>query len=441
MASEPSPTGPAAIAGAETEPVPGRDLVDRATTALDAAGVRWCRLRDRGSSLEEDLLVAGEDLPVARRALASTGFHERRHPGRGTHRAFIAYDEALDAWLKLDVVTDVAFGRWQEWPTDLEAGWLERRAPGPDGPRLAPDDAFWALLLHETLDRDTGVRRLDELRRLAASARPDGPGARVAAGPARDPIPSWIIEMAARGEASSTAILAMEVRRCFERRARVPTQVRRLRSRLIRRIDRRDPPFVRSGITVALLGPDGAGKSSLTTRIGAGGPIPVRSVYLGLYGGGRGGANGAGRRVRGLGTARRLLAMWRGGAIGWLQARRGRIVVYDRHPYDARLADGARGLGRLRRALLGRALPSPDVVVVLDAPAEVLVARKAEHPIERIEAQRRRYLDLAARLPGSTVVNVEGPIDEVARRVTSIVSAHLAARSDGPVTTRNAGRR
>jgi thymidylate kinase len=123
--------------------------------------------------------------------------------------------------------------------------------------------------------------------------------------------------------------------------------------------------------------------------------------------------------------------MWRGWLSGAWNVRRGRLVVFDRHPYDARLGDGGRGPGRLRRAILGRSLPRPDVVIVLDAPADLLVARKAEHPVERIEDQRQRYLALARDLPATAVVDVSRPLEGVARRITAIAWGTLDARKGG----------
>jgi hypothetical protein len=375
--------------------------------ALDLADVTWCRLRERGDGDEDDLLVAPDDLGVARRTLAGLGFRERRHAGHGRHRAFFGYDPAADRWPKIDVVTGLDYGRWQEWRTTLAPGCLERRERGSeesDGPRLAPDDAFWTLLLHETLDRPGGaIRRLDRLRALAGVARVDSPGALVAG--AMLPggwSPDRVIETMATGDEAAVAALGRAFVVGTSRRRPLEVRLRRAIARILRRLDHLDPPFVRRGLTVALLGPDGAGKSSLATRLGQGGPMSRRTVYLGLYGGPRHVARGpgvAGRparsRIPGLGLARRLTAMWRGWLAGWWQARRGRLVIFDRHPYDARLADRPAGSSRLRRAILGHALPAPDAVVVLDAPAELLYARKPEHSIERVEAQRAAYLDLA----------------------------------------------
>jgi thymidylate kinase len=418
----------------------GLDPFARAGQALDDAAVRWLRLRDRAGGMEDDLLILPVDLAAARLVLAGVGFREVRHPGRGSHRAFFGYDEATDGWPKLDVVTGLDFGRWQEWRTDLAEGVVARRERGSDGARPASDDAFWTLLLHELLDRPGAIpHRADRLRELAASARPDGPGAHVVAGILP---PGWsperVIGTAAAGDQDALAGLGRALAAGWTRRSPVATRWRRFTAKLRRRLDAGDPPFIRRGLTVALLGPDGAGKSTLSERLGTGGPLRVRRVYLGLYGGSRRAAL-AGSDARpatrfrfpGLGTVRRVGAMWRGWLVGAVGVRRGRLVVFDRHPYDARLGDSGRGLRRIRRAILGHALPAPDVVIVLDAPAELLFARKPEHPVERIDDQRRRYLALARDLPATAVVDVSGPLDDVARRITAIVWGAHAARGGG----------
>jgi hypothetical protein len=296
-----------------------------------------------------------------------------------------------------------------------------------DGRRLEADDAFWTLLLHDLLDRPSPEpRRPDRLRELAAGARSDGPGAAAVARllPRSAPVGA-VIQAAARGDAAALARVGGAMR---SRIRRQPSSIaRRWVARILRRIDHLDPPLLRRGRTVALLGPDGAGKSSLAERIGLGGPMPRRSVYLGLYGGARGGTRR--RHVPGVGLIRRVAAMWRGWLIGEWHARRGRLVVFDRHPLDARLgaASGGSGLarrdvtGRLRRAILGHAIPGPDVVIVLDAPADLLYARKPEHPLERIEQQRDRYRALARRMKRAVVVDAEPPLEDVARQITAIV--------------------
>jgi hypothetical protein len=79
------------------------------------------------------------------------------------------------------------------------------------------------------------------------------------------------------------------------------------------------------------------------------------------------------------------------------------------------------------------------VAVVLDAPAEVVHRRKPEHGLERLEADRRAYADLAQRLPTATVVDASAAVEDTRRRVTALVWRRYAERQrksrDRPGTT------
>lgn len=190
---------------------------------------------------------------------------------------------------------------------------------------------------------------------------------------------------------------------------------------------RRPAPPLR-GLSVAVLGSDGAGKSTLTAALASTFILPTREFYAGLYPAGR-------RRFRqpGLATLAILVRLWRLGLQASWHRRRGRLVLFDRYAYDARLPmpRSAGRRSRFRRALLTRSLPAPDLVVVLDAPASVLVARRDEHPIEVAEAQRRRYLELAATLPDGVVLDASADAETVRRTLTALVWDRVVARRAG----------
>jgi thymidylate kinase len=178
-------------------------------------------------------------------------------------------------------------------------------------------------------------------------------------------------------------------------------------------------------LVVAVLGPDGAGKSSLTAAVARSFILPVREFYAGLYPADR-------RRFSkpGLATVALLLRLWRLAVGAAWHRRRGRLVLFDRYAYDARLPlpPSAGRRTRLRRALLARSLPTPDLVVVLDAPAEVLLSRRREHPIEVVEAQRRRYAELADSVPDGVIVDASPDADSVRRTVTDLIWRRYVGR-------------
>jgi thymidylate kinase len=53
---------------------------------------------------------------------------------------------------------------------------------------------------------------------------------------------------------------------------------------------------------------------------------------------------------------------------------------------------------------------------VLDAPAEVLAARKSEHPVAELADMRERYRALATR-EGAVVVDTTQPVENVADEI------------------------
>ncbi len=103
-----------------------------------------------------------------------------------------------------------------------------------------------------------------------------------------------------------------------------------------------------------------------------------------------------------------------------MYVRRGYLVTMDRHPYpDYRAhrventAGWRRSGDRLHGLLLEHVYPRPINLLLLDASAEVLHARKPEGSFADVRSRRQEYLDVVGALPDVVVVGVSRSEDEV----------------------------
>lgn len=378
--------------------------------------------RDGRGVLEADLLVDPAQRPRVEAVLGAEGFRRRPAWGRHPHRFFlrpVAVDGAVD-WLKLDVVTDLCFGPRHEWPTRLGAACLQARGRGFP-PRLDPADELVAHLLHALLDRGT-LRPGDRTALAALAAEVGGPGhlARALTPPGAGPASFPGLVAATRAGRWDDVVAATPVlRRRVAGRHPVIGARRRVTHGLLRRSGRLLRPLAGPGRVVAVVGPDGTGKSTLVAGLLTTVGVPARGLYGGTY------RRGTASAVPGLATARALgrLLVTRVALAG--HRRTGRLVILDRHPEQARPRPGdpVGRRTRLRRTVLAATLPVPDLLLVLDAPATVLHARRPEHTLDRLDADRARTLALRLGAP-THVLDATAPPEVVRARAVELIWRH-----------------
>lgn len=204
-------------------------------------------------------------------------------------------------------------------------------------------------------------------------------------------------------------------------------------------IPRRDPRgldpevLVSRGRVVALLGPDGCGKSAviqeMRTRLAERG-LSTRTFHLRPHFGRSEIHCGPetdphGRESRGPLLSLAKLLLWSlDFTIGYAASvypgiSRGEIVLFDRYFHDL-LVDPLRyrfGASLRLADWVFRRLPAPDLTIVLDAPVDVLLARKREVRREEVERQRGVYRRLAGHWRNSCIVDASRPLDRVVDEV------------------------
>jgi len=220
-----------------------------------------------------------------------------------------------------------------------------------------------------------------------------------------------------------------------------------------------------TGLAVALIGADGAGKTTVGRRIERTLPRPVKYIYMGVN---TDASNvmlpttriiHAVKRARGarpqggppdptrhrpppkgvvarvLRNARSMLRLvnrlaeeWFRQVLAWYHLWRGRVVLFDRHFYsDYHAHEIAVGPGelslsrRIHGFMLQRLYPKPDFVILLDAPAEVLWERKPEGTFEALARRRQEYLRLRDTLDDVAIVDVTQPEEEVVQQVVRLI--------------------
>jgi thymidylate kinase len=390
----------------------------------ERAQIRICVLRDadrvdQPQGGEIDLLAGAADLDRLRTEFNAAGFVELASPADPLHHFFILYEPAMDRWTKCDVVTSIAYGRGRaRVHTNLAASCLDGRVRQGGIYVLRAEDEFVTLLLHEMLDkrqwRPHRTARLQQLRSLSLDhARLTANLLRYWPGMTSDRLArhiedgAWTLLSAARHDVAQ----GLRQGGPLQGRPWIGRSIGRALATLSRLISPQAP-------AISLLAPDGAGKSTLIESLSTHFFGHASAVYMGLHQHTR-------RRLSlpGLGFAATLARQWRRYLCARYRQAHGHLVLFDRYNYDALIPSG-RPLdrwSRLRRAILARSCPAPDLSIVLDAPGTVLFERKHEHTAAWLERQRQGYLDLQRLVPRVIVVDAARPAADVRRTVMSLV--------------------
>ncbi len=227
--------------------------------------------------------------------------------------------------------------------------------------------------------------------------------------------------------------------------------------------------------TVALIGVDGAGKTTIAQMLLASHQLPMKYLYMGastessnftlpttrliLYLKKRSyrkwaKASGAmqpetirthhldsrelsrGKLAASARLLNRVAEEWFRQIVAWYYQFQGHIVLYDRHfvfefatqnlatqPQHLRLSD------RLHLWFLQHVYPRPDLTIFLDAPVEVLLSRKREWSVDHLESHRAAFLAQGEKMANFVCIDAAQPLEQVYAEVSEQIRQFAAAYS------------
>jgi|GEM_PF-2584040 len=438
-----------------------KKIIDKIFIEFNSSGIQYVVLRNFESLPDKiiggdiDLLVLNKDLAKLKTILLKHGFILMS--GIYPHIFAFYYLDKLDILIKFDIISKLFFGNKLKlpYPQELERKIIYRRKKYGQKTFYipSPEDELVSLLLHCISDKNSIKSEYGKRLAELTNTKLDALYLNYVFDQLIDSITgSDIVNLLIKCKYDELVSMRKKIRKLRISKMKwgsVIVTLKILSMRAKRKL------IGRKGLRVALLGPDGSGKTTLANEIAKKKAFNSKYVYMGnnnhilptrrvlkLIFGNRNSKNNkpkSGMRnsnqdatIPVKGKGREVIAVLRFVhdlidyylryyIYNYLNSKKGWLVINDRYIYDMLLSrDIVYNLPIVKKIIL-RFYPAPDFAFILKAPAEIMLIRKGEHTINILNAMEEKYRTFSEYLQNCFYIPTNNSIDESVNQISLII--------------------
>jgi thymidylate kinase len=440
-------------------------IIDKTFEKLLSHNINYALLRSLSElyiSKDIDLLCSAKDINILARVLLDLGYVEIKSPGHFPHRFFIIFDAESGKWIKFDVMSAVAFGfPYKVIELNLSEYFLKNKKIEQAIYTLDLNSEFLLLILHSFLDKNN--TELKYLTRLQFIMQQD------------DFSLSEVAKLYNRE--TGLELNYSNIPATFEKEAeKLKTHLKNSTNGLKNKVRKQKAlrliytyfrGFLNPKISIAIIGPDGVGKSTVISELMQQTPLGYRTVYMGWsdhentlilpssrwlyrrYNKNKTPTSAAIEKQNNgaeettiarqiaikkpakitlksmPGIANEILEQYARYLLAFYYKLRGSFVVFDRYVYDQEVFNDDSNNNNIKpqdkflAKYFKHFFPSPELTILLATDAEIIHQRKDELSIAQLTERIELYKALGEKKKEFHHIDVRVSLDEVIKLVNS----------------------